>query len=610
MPSSGLAACSLFITLQLLSIQATAQERVSCSSAQQVTTCRITEPNVGQRLTAYPQITFQPRDSVLVQAGGCVQTGGHGKTWKRYVNPSGPNSDRLYHGLIQLPGVQSDLVRIAGVIDRPISIPSNMNSQNAFLRLGYEDDGYGDNGYWGHDDGTEDQCKNVGNAFVTLTITHNAPQTLGAAPFDLVFSETDTNDFPLNPEWAWQRDHAGALPDADTQCFTFPNNFSNPACTTQSPSIDEPEGWNATWCAAGANHSIHGHVNWMPSTWQGSIAWDGHSSPGTDDDYNINLTPPNAQGLTVSSDGTIHSEFDSDETIDHFHTPWWEAFHSAVDNGDANARAMIDGKTAIVTGLVGLDCEHGCATEMHPVYALAIHVNSDPQDDTWAIFARNWGDEGYCSQYQHLLDSTRIAFLIPHPAASGVQLNVATTFLTNNSQVAGPGLSLVPGQGAIVEFSLPPPEAGARLNGELHLQWSTSAAGSPAARAAEELDRSAAARAAIASRRPPVGTPAAAVAAGAGQLESEKRLDSVIERLPPDRRAAMNVALKRVRTLDTLKARPLGTTSAKPIRPARIRVVTDAVKSERDLQRAKAICSAHGGNVPGLSVNPCAQLSH
>src|SRR6478672_10318005 len=55
----------------------------------------------------YYQILMAPGDIILVSAGGCVQTGGHGKTWKRYVDPQGPNSDRLYHGLIQLPGIHA-----------------------------------------------------------------------------------------------------------------------------------------------------------------------------------------------------------------------------------------------------------------------------------------------------------------------------------------------------------------------------------------------------------------------------------------------------------------------------------------------------------------------
>ena len=140
-------------------------------------------------------------------------------------------------------------------------------------------------------------------------------------------------------------------------------------------------------------------------------------------------------------------EFDSDETIDHFHTPWWKAFHQAVDlNTSASdfisrveadpsvledpaelARwqdqqtlqqqlnqvyAMIGdsrpggkGKFAIVTGLLGLDTEHaGAQAELHPAYAVAIRVNDDPSDETWAIFVRNWGNEGYCSSLPHPVD--------------------------------------------------------------------------------------------------------------------------------------------------------------------------------------------------------------
>jgi hypothetical protein len=46
----------------------------------------------------YEQIGITGGDTILVSAEGCVQTGGHGLTWKRYVDPQGPNSDRLYQG--------------------------------------------------------------------------------------------------------------------------------------------------------------------------------------------------------------------------------------------------------------------------------------------------------------------------------------------------------------------------------------------------------------------------------------------------------------------------------------------------------------------------------
>ena len=56
---------------------------------------------------------------------GCCQTGGHGKTWKRYVDPQGPNSDRLYHGLVWVPGATSGLVRLQGVIGKTFVVASD-----------------------------------------------------------------------------------------------------------------------------------------------------------------------------------------------------------------------------------------------------------------------------------------------------------------------------------------------------------------------------------------------------------------------------------------------------------------------------------------------------
>src|SRR5262249_121012 len=158
----------------------------------------------------------------------------------------------------------------------------------------------------------------------------------------------------------------------------------------------------------------------------------------------------------------------------------------------------------------------GCSTELHPVYALAIHLNDNPTDDMWAIFVRNWGNEGYCSQDQHFLDTNRIAFLIPRPSAAGVQVNTASTFLTNTQEAAGPFVSLVAGQGAIVEFQLPNPEKQARINGELHLRWTLS----PGAVAT-------------------VATPVLRTASVGGAPEPdevEKRLGKLIKQLPPNAR--------------------------------------------------------------------------
>lgn len=167
----------------------------SCQTvAPNKTLCRIEQPTVSQRLTEYPNIRFQSGDRVRVSAGGCVQTGGSGRTWKRYVNPSGRNSDRLYHGLIEIPGATQGLERIENVLNRELVISASTNISQLFLRLGYEDDDFSDNGYWGHDNGTEDQCKGVGNAFVELSIERIPQAVAPPAPTPVACLSSNTMD--------------------------------------------------------------------------------------------------------------------------------------------------------------------------------------------------------------------------------------------------------------------------------------------------------------------------------------------------------------------------------------------------------------------------------
>src|ERR1043166_188093 len=146
-------------------------------------------PNVKKRTTEYRNIFFRDGDVITIEAGGCVQTGGIGKTWKRYVDPRGPNSGKLYHGLIRLPNgspalpkspTVKELVRLSDVIAAQANgVKLQFKDSKKFdsleptwLVLGYEDDGYGDNGYWGHDDGTSDQCKREGAAWIRIKIEH------------------------------------------------------------------------------------------------------------------------------------------------------------------------------------------------------------------------------------------------------------------------------------------------------------------------------------------------------------------------------------------------------------------------------------------------------
>lgn len=181
-------------------------EHISHISLGTMETWRIDQPTVTEKTVDYHQIVFQPTDGVIVSSGGCVQTGGSGLTWKRYLNPAGPNSDVLYHGLIQIPGIHSALVRTAGVVATAFTIPGTLNPAQNFLRLGYEDDNYLDNGYSNHDDGTGDQCKGVDPAFVSIDILHNvAPEewvSVGPDGIPLVNNEVEAgqvNTLAIHP---------------------------------------------------------------------------------------------------------------------------------------------------------------------------------------------------------------------------------------------------------------------------------------------------------------------------------------------------------------------------------------------------------------------------
>ena len=148
-----------------------------CSSRTAIGTwpCTIDEPNVTQAKTLYPNIVFAPGDIVEVNANGCVQTGGHGLTWKRYVNPEGGDSERFYHGLIQIPtGTPGNgLVRIQSIVSNPFVVTgTGVPESQLFLHLGYEDDNYSDNGYTAHDNGSDNQCQTDPNKSFDGTPAH------------------------------------------------------------------------------------------------------------------------------------------------------------------------------------------------------------------------------------------------------------------------------------------------------------------------------------------------------------------------------------------------------------------------------------------------------
>jgi hypothetical protein len=137
---------------------------------------------------------------------------------------------------------------------------------------------------------------------------------------------------------------------------------------------------------------------------------------------------------------------------------------------------MIDGHQAIETGLVGLDCEHGCYTEVHPIMGLSVQATSSVAgEDEWALFARNWGNEGYCSQDLHYLDlfnSTYVVMLPWKAGATGGTVDLANSkFLTDQSAAVNPTVTFIPNVGVKVAIPLQAPESQHSVDGQLFIKW-------------------------------------------------------------------------------------------------------------------------------------------
>jgi hypothetical protein len=620
---------AMWVGLSLLAIagrRAAAQiGTVSCHDAGSVTTCRIDQPNVTQRSSQYRNVVFRPGDAVVVSAGGCVQTGGVGATWKRYVNPSGPNADHLYHGLINIPGNPPGgaLVRVQTVVGKRLIVPASSPAASNFLTLGYEDDDYGGNGYSSHDDGTGDQCKqgsgrDGGPAWLSLSITHAVPPAV-SSPFDVVGTDYDVNGALLNPRWYWETGNPGH-PSSDALCggLTYVTaatadaqptiSIGNPQCTKQLWSVDAPNPLtlNDVLCAYDATDGkLHGHMNWFPATLMGRVVWEDHTdwTHKGDDDYNFSLFPASGGLLTSTHPDHIEVEFDSDETIDAFGSSWWNSFHSAVDQGGSGADSpggrMVSNKGAVVTGLIGLDSEHGAYSELHPTYAMAIHTDSSVTDDQWAFFARNWGDEGFCSQDQHYWDVSPLTLFIPGPPnATDFTLTQQDVKSNNNVRIDA---SFVQG-GVLLSFYLGTPDSRALVDGAVHIQWTVASgpravsgarAGVVASTMAQRFPATfgapiAAARMTVAQGQPK-SEPEAFVFATGLSASQAAQLEQKLKKVPP-KKNAVAITMNRV----------VSSAVARRARVTRVRVVRDVAKVQRDQARGQAVCAAHGGSLPGV----------
>ncbi|WP_369951869.1 hypothetical protein [Ralstonia syzygii] len=422
-------------------------------------------------------------------------------------------------------------------------------------------------------------------------------------PYDLVTRAFDPdNGLPINPVLGSQ---VWSPPKLADPALCGGGNPWQASCTTQKTTIDN----NVDLCSL-SEGPLKGHANWRFAIYEGLIYWENHSYYLQDDDYSFALYRDDLAGMTKVDvdkglyEGYLHSEFDSNETINYFHTWYWDQLHQAVD-ADAGkggvlgswdgihiprpsytkTRPIFDGKEAIVMGMYGMDCAHDCGAELHPVLAFSVHVKDDLNDDIWSIFVRNWGTEGYCSKGVEVFDTGDQPFVfifrIKRPGAvqvSSIDIpsdatgqNGTVFYGDSNNNANGIGVAgplLIPNEGALVSFTLPPPSERGRINGMLHLKWSA------APQTTSLIGRHAA--------------PPSSVIRTSSENEATEGAPTTpaILRMPPAQKEAIEQAYKRSSLTQSgavkLVMRPLDSgTQAKPSAPAVLHV-SDPARDQRE----------------------------
>jgi hypothetical protein len=379
----------------------------------------IAKPDVTHPRAVRSDITFQPGDEVIVHAGGCVNVGGG--DWRDYVAPSGRESDRLFHGRINIPGATAGLVRIGTVIDRPLHVdvlPPHRIGPLA-LEIGYEAEDYSRVSYDGAMSGP---C--TAPAWIKIErqpqAVQGSPQGSPApvAPLDLSWHAVDENYLPANPDWSYH-EKTGKLPNSRVLCNDFAKVkvdrsawINSPQCTQWDTDVDEAS-FPHVWCNLVLTHlfssAIRGHANWAAAYFDARVYYETKTLDG-DFDFGIDT---DEKSVSAADDlykslhrRVIHGEFSSHEVTNAMRptcgqgATWWERFRCA-DSGRAGPRRLVNGRRAKVIGLLNFDNEHltkeGSRTELHPIYVFAVLTQDDVKTQTWSFFAQDWGSQGGCS---------------------------------------------------------------------------------------------------------------------------------------------------------------------------------------------------------------------
>ena len=476
------------------------------------------------------------------------------------------------------------------------------------------------------------QCLGVAASAVTACTpvvqkwhTVPPPPAPAAKDFNLQWTGVDENGVPLNPFWSPQQTDRTHLPPTSKACSGSSDPFSS-GCSDQRAARDPARGLNAIICSLDPG-TFHGHADWSPALLTGYLTWSNWAS-----DYDINFVfIPDDQfgGLTACNETVegdpspcdsiqsgheryIELEYAADEFLNPVATAWWSNLRTA-----ANTWAQAEGPVpdvgaalnnahpgnavrASVFGLFGLDCEHGCKSEVHPVYALAIQTDDNPRNERWAVIARNWGTEGFCSQENHVIDSPHNNFRIrlPHPGADHPPQAVAEDFAANYDNIPQPHVDLQRNVGAIVTLALPPADSAGLVEFVVRLDWGESA---PALRAQRRAPSAAVTKPTqtgaegILEQATRNATPAAArLNRAALQLESRPK---------PGGSKQLPVTAITVGTYDPSNYIPDVTETARGLTKQ-----VPAQKKVADQDLIRRICAANHGTLPKLSATDSAKV--
>jgi len=425
-------------------------------------------------------------------------------------------------------------------------------------------------------------CINEGNKFaaiVTLTADGTSNQSAVSAmsqqlrdgmkpspstawqPMDLVSRNLlDDNGLLLDPYWEAQ-EGGNTIPNPFALCGQLINGGIT-TCTSQPTTTDSVNfGSNPILDFLGcSSNGAPDHIDWFASTFRGWIqsATYGGSWPYDYDD-SIFLVPatenldtangtisffPLIAAANASPPPTIEVEFDSRETVNQFQTQFWKTFA----NNPSDPTLNLLQQPIIVTGLVGIDNAHGGRSELHPAFIVAIKEFASSTTDTWAIFARNWGDQGGCSSNEQQLLASPLLLRLPG-RGPGSSVNSSEYDYGQGSQIDF-SKNVYSGNDVVLTFDLPAPDQHGMVEAEVQIDWGASAPGKPAS---QGYSRSIAPMASLpvpsAPAEPPFSTQVS-------ELDGpEERFSTFLQRMTSQQRAAFTAAAKQA-TIATGCVRP------------------------------------------------------